>query len=395
MFSDQRRLIASLLASLLMVPCGCSQSTPTAVDSAPPKVTVSHPELRELTDYDEFNGWTASSHIVEVRSRVRGHIVKINFTDGETVDVGKILFELDPQPFDSEVGRAKGQLNVAEAQQVQAVSEEARQARLLEQQATTQQQFEVAVATRKTWEAQVASAKDEVKRKELDADYAKIDAPIRGKIGRALLTEGNLVNVGGAEPLLTTIVAMDPINIFFNVDERSMIRFRERRSANNAEPKPFEQAKIPFDFQLETDESFSKSGTLDFADNRIDAATGTIEVRGKADNPDGKLVPGGRVRVRVSVSEPYKGLLVPDTAILTDQDKKYLLCLGEKNVVLRRDVKLGKLLDDGMRVVLPPNAKAETLTPEDRIIVLGLQRAKLNYPVEPVDQDGKQIAVQK
>jgi multidrug efflux system membrane fusion protein len=159
------------------------------------------------------------------------------------------------------------------------------------------------------------------------------------------------------------------------------------------ELKPVEQAEIPFEFGLDTDDGFPHRGVLDFADNRIDPTTGTIEVRGKAGNPDGRFIPGGRVRVRVAVSEPYPGIVVPDTAILTDQDKKYVLYLNDENVVLRRDIKPGRLLDDGMRVILPDGDEATAqLRKEDRVIVLGLQRARLNYPVEPLDESGNLVA---
>jgi RND family efflux transporter MFP subunit len=223
--------------------------------------------------------------------------------------------------------------------------------------------------------------------------YSKITAPISGKISRAMLTEGNLVNAGGSDPLMTTIVALDPIYVYFSVDERALLRYRERNPrAKEDQLKPLEELQIPFEFGLETDEGFPRKGILDFGDNRIDPGTGTIQVRGKADNPDGTFIPGGRVRVRIAISEPYQALLVPDTAILTDLDKKYLLCLNEQNVVVRRNVRPGKLLPDGMRVVQPTQDADSGVRPEDRVIVLGLQRARLNYPVEPMDAEGKPLA---
>jgi RND family efflux transporter MFP subunit len=372
--------------------CGCSQPT-EAVEPPPPKVTIANPEVRELTDYDEYNGWTAPSQTVEVRSRVRGHIVKVNFTDGQLVDAGDPLFELDPQPFEAEIGKAQAQVAIAEAQQNQALITENRMDRLHQRGAATDQELEEAQAERKTWDAQVGATKDEVKRREMDATFAKITAPIPGKIGRAQLTEGNLVNAGVGDPVLTTIVSLDPIHVYFNVDERSVIRYRQRRrETEKGGLQPLETSKIPFEFRLENERGFPHKGVLNFADNRIDPTTGTVEIRGKADNPDARFLPGGRVRVRVAVSEPYRAVLVPDTAVLTDQDKKYVLCLNEKDVVVRRDVRLGKLLDDGMRVVLPRDEKEQGLIPEDRVIVVGLQRARINYPVEPMDDEGNQIA---
>lgn len=388
---------AQLMLCLFCVMGGCAKP-PAPVESPPPKVTVAHPQTRKLTDYDVYNGWTAASQTVEVRSRVRGHIVKVDFTDGQQVEAGKLLFELDPQPFQAEIGRAQGQVLVANSNLELAVKEEARQKSLQEKGATTIQEYERSVANRQTWEAQVETAREEVKRRELDFLYAKITAPIKGKISRAMLTEGNLVNAGGGDPLLTTIVALNPIKVYFNVDERSLIRYRERRAATlKGELKSVENAQIPFEFAMEGESGYPNPGFLDFADNRIDAATGMIEVRGSSDNLDAKFIPGGRVRVRVAVSEPIESLLVPDVAILTDQSRKYVLALNDKNVVLRKDVRLGQLLDDGMRVILPESADTASqdvagLTASDRVIVLGLQRARVNYPVEPVDAEGKSVA---
>jgi RND family efflux transporter MFP subunit len=370
---------------------GCSEA-PAAVEPPVPKVTVAHPESRELTDYDEYNGRTEASATVEIRSRVRGHVAKVLFKDGEFVEKDAPLFELDPRPFQSEIDRGKEQVKIAEAQQYAAERDEIRLKGLLEKKVVVQSEVDKAEAVRKTWDAQVLSGAEEVKRRELDMTYSKITAPISGKISRAMLTEGNLVNAGGSDPLMTTIVAMDPIYVYFSVDERALLRYRERNPrAKEDQLKPLEELKIPFEFGLETDVGFPRQGILDFGDNRIDPGTGTIQIRGKADNPDGTFVPGGRVRVRIAVSEPYPALLVPETAILSDLDKKYLLCLNEQNVVVRRNIRPGKLLADGLRVVLPTQEADSGVKAQDRVIVLGLQRARVNYPVEPMNAEGKPL----
>lgn len=372
---------------------GCSPAVAEPKPEAP-KVTVAHPEQRTLVDYDEYNGWTEASAIVELRARVRGHIDKVDFTDGQFVKAGDLLFELDPRPFQSEIDRGKEQVAIAKAQQEAALKEEDRQVSLFEQKAAKQSDVDRAIAQRKTWDAQINSAEEEVRRRELELSYARITAPISGKIGRAVMTAGNLVNAGGSDPLLTTIVAVDPIRVYFAVDERALLEYRNKNrpgSAGTGEGNPLKDSQIPFEFRLETDEGFTNKGMLDFADNRIDAQTGTIEVRGECANPEGKLLPGSRVRVRVPVSGEYSATLVPDAAILSDQDKKYLLCLNDKNVVVRRDVKLGRLLDDGMRVILTGAKPEDSLAADDWIIVLGLQRARINYEVQPMDADGEPI----
>jgi multidrug efflux pump subunit AcrA (membrane-fusion protein) len=174
----------------------------------------------------------------------------------------------------------------------------------------------------------------------------------------------------------------------FAVDERSLQRYmKDRQPASPDEPRvPLREQKIPFRFALDSDTGFPNEGIIDFADNQVDTETGTIPLRGVADNKQGLLVSGSRVRVRLPVSEPYSAVLVPDTAILSDQEKRYVLVVNDKNVVSRRDVTLGRLLDDGMRVILPEQEKsgAAAVSPEEWIIVQGLQRARINYPVDPV-----------
>ncbi|MBL8851083.1 MAG: efflux RND transporter periplasmic adaptor subunit, partial [Planctomycetaceae bacterium] len=180
---------------------GC---TPAAAEPKPepPKVTVAHPEQRELVDFDEYNGWTEASATVEVRARVRGHIDKVHFTDGQFVQSGDLLFELDPRPFQSEIDRGLEEVAIAEAQHEAARREEERQLSLFEQKAAKQTDVDRAIAQRKTWDAQINSAKEEVKRRELELSYARVTAPISGKVSRAMLTAGNLVNAGGSDPLL-------------------------------------------------------------------------------------------------------------------------------------------------------------------------------------------------
>jgi len=372
---------------------GCSDP-PAMSEPPPPRVTVQHPEQREIVDHSEYNGWTAASKTVEIRSRVRGHIDKVHFTDGEIVEASKLLFELDPRPFQADVEVAKGQVDVAKAQQEFAVTEEARQQELFDKKVNTKADLQKAVATTKTWDANVAAAMEDVRRKELDMEYSRISAPIKGKIGRAQLDAGNLVNAGGSDPLLTTIVALDPVHVYFFVDERALLEYRQKNAQRvmRNHDKPLKESQIPFEFGLETDAGYPNQGLLDFAENKIDSQTGTIEVRGVVENPDANFLPGSRVRVRIPVSDPYQALLVPDEAILSDQDQRYLLCLNDEKVVVRRNVTLGRLLEDGMRVILPGAEEQSGITPKDWVITIGLQRARINYPVEPMDADGKPIS---
>ncbi|MEW6745648.1 MAG: efflux RND transporter periplasmic adaptor subunit [Planctomycetota bacterium] len=371
---------------------GCPSSPPSSAPRTAPKVTVAHPEIREIVDQDEYNGWMDAVATVEVRARVRGHIQEVHFPDGQFVREGDLLFTLDPRPFQAEVDQARDQLRVYEAQKVAADRELVRLRELLGKGGASQSQVDKAEADVGSLDAQIEGAKQEIERHNLDLEYSRITAPISGKISRALLSAGNLVNAGGSDPLLTTIVAMDPIYVYFNIGEHALQRYMQMRPKDEP-PKELRERQLPFFFGLDADEGYPHQGTLDFAENRVDRQTGTIQVRGAVPNPDGVFVPGSRARVRVPVSQPYRSTLVPDTAILTDQDRKYLLVVGAQNVVLRRDVQLGRLLDDGMRIVLPATKEGAGVTAEDWVITLGLQRARVNYPVEPLDAAGKPVGL--
>jgi RND family efflux transporter MFP subunit len=374
-------LSLSVLATFTLVGCGSKAATEKQKES--PRVTVAHPAIRSLIDEDDYNGWLEPFKMVEVRARVRGHIMKVHFNDGDFVKEGQPLFDLDPAPFEAEVKQAEAQMRAFDAQKAAAEKDVARYAALIQSGGATKQQLEKAEADVSSYDAQIAAKRAEVERRQLDLKYSKITAELTGKISKALLTEGNLVNAGGSDPLLTTIVAIDPIYVDFNVDERAMQRYQEMGAGQQSKDKqqPLRDRAMPFHFGLDTENGFPREGRLVFADNKYTEGTGTILVRGEAKNPDGRLVPGSRVRVRVPVSDKYTATLVPDAAVNTDQDQKYLLIVAEDKIVKRQNVRLGRLLDDGMRVVLEPKLKAD-----EWIIVEGMELARLNYPVEPIPE---------
>lgn len=389
-----KALEITAVVALVCTGFGCAERPLPPPPPPPPKVTVAHPEEREIVDFAKASGWLAAPETVEIRSRVRGHIEKIHFADGDIVKKGDCLFALDERPFQAELDRAAEEVRIHEAQRVASEKELVRQTELLAKGGASRSQVEKLEADVAALGARIESAKQEVERRRLEIEYARITAPIAGRTSRALLTEGNLVNAGGSDPVLTTIVAVDPIHIYFFVDERSLQVYRATRFKSDPQSprKAVREFRIPCYFGLEGEEGYPHEGLIDFSDNRIDPETGTIQVRGAAPNPDGRLTPGSRVRVRAPVTPPYKALVIPDEAILTDQDRKYVLVIGEGSVVLRRDIKLGRLLDDGARVVLPRDGAPADITTGDILIVLGLQRARVNYPVEPLDRDGKPVA---
>jgi RND family efflux transporter MFP subunit len=367
---------------------GCNSAPPPAREEAP-KVSVAHPEKRQLTDHEEFTGWLGADKTVEIRSRVRGHIAKINFTDGEIVPKGKVLFELDPRPFDADIKGAEAKRKIFEAQRVAAEKEEARLTELLAKGGASKKQVEKAEADTKSLVAQIAASEEDVKRAKLDLEYSQIKSEIDGRIGAAKLDVGNLVNAGGSDPLLATVVSVDPIRIYFNIDERSLLRYAKNEGIegkkNLAELlAQLKDQKAAFVFARDGETEFKNQGILAFADNRIDPTTGTMQIYGTLPNKDGSFVPGARVRVRLTIGKPYEAFLVPETAILSDQDKRYVLIADDKNVVRRRNVTLGALTDDGMRAIQPADKLPEGEKLENWwVLVDNLQRARLNYPIDP------------
>jgi RND family efflux transporter MFP subunit len=380
-------LAGPLFVALALCLAGCS-SAPPAPSPEAPKVTVMHPVKRELTPEVPFNGWLEADRTVDVRARVRGHIVKVNFTDGQIVEKGHVLFVLDPREFDAQVGRASDRVDVFKAQLVAAEKEEARLRDLQKKGGASVQQVEKAEAEVLSLKAQISSGENEVKRAKLDREFSEVKAEIGGRVSKALLTEGNLVNAGGTDPLLTTIVSIDPIRVYFNVDERSLARYARRRGVAGGALTDLltslKDTNASFTFALDGEREFTHKGTLRFGDNRIDPSTGTLQVYGTVPNKDGRFLPGARVRVRLPVGTATPSLLIPDTAILSDQDRRYVLIADDKNTARRRDVTLGPLTDDSMRAIQPADRLADGEKAEDWwVIVDNLQRVRLNSPVEP------------
>jgi RND family efflux transporter MFP subunit len=391
--------LAGLLLFLPTLVVGCSREGPPAGPTEAPRASVMHPEVRDLTNFVGFNGWMQPDKVQEVRSRVRGHIEKVFFTDGQMVKKGDLLFQIDPRPFQAMLDAAKAQVKGADAALEYATKEYARIRSLARTGSASREELDIWVAKQHVATADKAKAGAAMEQANLDLEYSRIVADIAGRIGKAELGEGNLVNAGGSDPLLTTIVASDPIRVYFNVDERSLQRYARSRNAAGKNLTELlaalKDARVDFTFALEGERDFNHTGRLAFSDNRIDPGTGTIQLYGTVPNKDGFFVPGARVRVRLPTGKPSRALLVPETAILADQDKRYILVADDKNVVRRRNVRLGMLTDDGLRVVEPADKPAEGEEPENWwVIVDNLQRARLNYPIDP-QKPGRAVAAEK
>jgi multidrug efflux system membrane fusion protein len=356
---------------------GCD-STPPVAETPPPAVSVSQPLAQAITDFDDYEGRIAPVETVEVRARVRGHIVKINFQDGQIVQQGQMLFEIDPRTYQAELDAAKAQLAAADGSLDLATKEYRRASSLLRSRAASQEEVDVWVGKQAVARGEQQKAQAEVERATLNLDFTKVEAPITGKASRALVTIGNLINDAGGETLLTTIVSVDPVYVYFDVDERSLLRYRKQFSKDKGESLPvsIKDLKIPIRVALEGESGFPHPGVIDFADNHVNPATGTIQVRGLVANPSRLFDAGMRARIRVPVSDPHKVLLVTERAVGTDQGRKFVYIVNGQNVVERRDVTLGRL-NDGLQVV------SEGVKPEDWVIVNGIQRVRDAAQVDP------------
>lgn len=367
------------LLFLLSAIAGCGTSTPPVAETPPPPVSVSKPLVREVTDQDDYEGRIAAVETVEVRARVRGHLDKVNFKDGQMVKKGDMLFEIDPRTYKAALDAAEAQKAVAEANLDLAKKEYARTSSLTKKGAASREELDVWTAKEATATAERLKAMASVEQAQLDLDFTKVTAPINGKISRPQVTVGNLVNALGGETLLTTIVSVDPMYVYFDVDERALLRYKreDKTKADDKAPQvSLKELKIPVYVGLEGEEGYPSKGLLDFADNRVNPATGTIQVRGVLANSDRLLDAGMRARVRVPVGDPHKSLMVDERAVGTDQGRKFVYVVNDQNVVERRDVKLGRL-SDGLQVI------REGVKPEDRVIVNGIQRVRDGAKVEP------------
>jgi membrane fusion protein, multidrug efflux system len=372
--------VVILLCGGLLTVSGCGKSAAPKAEAPPPAVTVAQPVVRPVQDYDEYTGQLMASEAVDVRARVKGYLTTVGFKDGDEVKKGQVLFQIDPRPFEAAVKSAQGQLDVVKARRVKADADVKRYRDLVPKGAATQQDLDKAVGELGEAEAGIRAAEAELERAQLDLQYSHVAAPVNGLASRALLTEGNLVGAGGAEQLLTTIMDVDPVQVYFDVDQRAIQQYRKRAMAQRAggpEPKTVSELNIPFQFGLASEEGFPHQGVLDFIDNKVDAATGTISVRGSVPNPDRLFKPGFFARVRVPMGDKYDAVLVSDRSIGTQQGQKYVLVVDEKSTVAFRPVQLGPLQNDGLRVV------TSGVKPEDRIVVNGIQRARPGTAVKP------------
>lgn len=361
--------IITLLATLagLIFLAGCNKAPQGQGGGAPPpQVSVAEVAVRDVTPWNEFSGRIEAKEVVQLRPRVGGVIEEIRYREGDIVKTGDLLFVLDQRPFRTELNRAEADLAHAHAQSELARSEIQRARNLLERKLLSQDEYDQRVAAENQANAAVQSLEAAVKLARLNLEYTEVRSPIDGRAGQALATKGNLVTSDPTPDLLTTIVSLDPVYVYFDSDELTYLRYSKllaQQTATNGDTKKVR----PVFVGLSNEDGFPHEGHVDFVDNQVNPDSGTIRMRAVLQNKDHQLTPGLFARVKLLATESQQAVLIDDQAILTDQDRKYVYVLGPENSTMRRDIKIGQT-DKGLRVV------TEGLQSGDQVIVHGLQK---------------------
>lgn len=371
---------ALMVAALLLA--GCQQREPKVATPPPPEVTVAQPVQRGVTYYADYTGNSRASESVEVRARVQGILEKVNFQPSSLVNKGQLLFVIEPKPFQAKVDEAKAQLAVAKAQLKLAQATLTRKENAYKDRAVSEVEVIQARAERDQAQAGIQAAEAQVEVVQIDLGYTQIHAPIKGRVSRSLVDAGNLVGRNEAT-LLTTIVNDDPIYVYFNISEQDLLAVRQYASHGKTFEDEFGHRLVYL--SLANQKNYPYQGYLDYIDNTVDPHTGTIQVRGRFNNPNGDILPGLFVRVRIPVVKMDKALLVSQDALSADQGGRYLLLVSEKNQVEYRRVEVGP--SEGSMIVI-----SKGLKPGEWVIVQGLQRVRAGMKVRPVKQEAKPAA---
>ncbi len=373
------RLAFSLV---LLAGAGCQREVAPPTPKRPPEVLISTPVLGEVTDYEEFTGRAEATESVEVRARVTGYMNKILFKDGDEVPEGTPLFEIDPRPYQAALDKAEGNLAQAIAREQRAEANYRRKEALYNRQTISREEFDIALDEFAEARAAIQIAQADRDMAKLNLDFTTVEAGIGGRLSRGLVDIGNLVKAD--ETVLTTIVKIDSLYVYFDIDERTLLKLRRYVQDGRMESRR-DGAEVPILAALADDDEFHLKGLIDFSENRVDPNTGTLSVRAVIDNPKPHLLsPGLFLRVRLPIGKPRQALQVAEKAIGTDQGQKFLFVLNDKDEVVSRRVKVGPL-NGVMRVI------EEGLKPGERVVVSGLQRIRPGIKVvpKPADQYGE------
>jgi membrane fusion protein, multidrug efflux system len=356
-------LVAASAATL----SGCS-STAAPAAPPPPEVSVATVLTKPVRQWDDFTGRVSAVEMVELRPRVSGYVQRVAYAEGQEVHKGDLLFVIDPRPYRAALDRALAELDRARAESRLAQAQDQRAQSLIEAKAISREEFESRRAATAQGGAGVRAAEAAVAAAQLDLQFTEVRSPIDGRAGRAAVTTGNLAQADATS--LTTVASQDPVHVYFESDEQAYLRYMElarkgERSGNHN----------PVRVGLANEDGYPHEGTVDFTDNQVDPATGTIRARAVLRNPDRLFTPGLFARVQLEGSAEFQALLIDDKAVMTDQDRKYVYVLDAENKAVRKDVVLGRSID-GLRVV------QSGLTAQDKVVVHGVQ--KVFFPGMPV-----------
>jgi membrane fusion protein, multidrug efflux system len=351
--------------SLMLFAVAMTATVALAQQPGPPPVTVAKPIVKDLIEWDEFTGRFEAVGMVDVRARVNGFLDSVHFTDGALVKQGDLLFVIDRRPYQALVNQAQATLNSVQTRFEFAKVEFERADRLVRSGTVSESRLDERRQQYLSSQADVNGARAALDQARLDLGFTEIRAPISGRISRKLITEGNLVRAN--ETLLTTLVGVDPIYFYFDVDERSFLSYM-RLARDGARSSAGGNGYEVF-IALSDEKEFRHKGVMDFIDNRLDAASGTMRGRARLDNGGGMFIPGLFGRIRVPGSPTYKAVLIPDEAIGADLDRRFVYVVAEDGSLSQKVVRLGSR-QDGYRII------RQGLTGDETIIISGLQRIR-------------------
>lgn len=364
--------LGAILLSMLLV--GCDNSV--AQNAAPPAPAVNAADVvvKSISQWDSFNGRIEAVESVQLRPRVSGYIDKVNFTDGQEVKKGEVLFTIDDRTYRAALEQAQATLERAKTQASLARSEANRTDKLINTNLVSREEWEQRRAAAIQAQADIRAAQAAVDAAQLNLDFTKVTAPIDGRASRALITSGNLVTAGDSASVLTTLVSQKTVYVYFDVDESTYLHYQNlARSGQGASSN---HTALPVEIGLAGEEGYPHQGKVDFLDNQLAPSTGTIRMRALLDNAQRQFTPGLFARVRLPGSAEFQATLIDDKAVLTDQDRKYVYIVDKEGKAQRRDITPGRLAD-GLRIV------QQGLKPGDKVIVDGLQ--KVFMPGMPVN----------
>lgn len=372
------KTLAGIAALLLLVSCeqeSASRSAAPPEAPPPPRVSVATPLQQQVTDWDEFTGRLQAVETVEVRPRVSGYLQSVNFREGTFVEKGDLLYVIDTRPYQAAVDQARAELSRTVASLDLAKINLARAERLFKTNVISEEDLDLRQNQQRVSVADVEAARAALAAAELNLEFTHVKSPISGRISHTRVTPGNLISGGETEStLLTTIVSVDPIHVSFTADEQSVLRYL--RLDMSGTRKSSREAANPVLLRLADEETYAREGRMDFVDNQIDTATGTMRGRAIVDNPDHLLIPGMFIDVRLLGRGPYDALLIPDAALGLDQTIQFVFVLDENDVAQRRQVRTGRL-HGRLRVI------EEGLNPDDRVVINGIQRVRPGMKVAP------------